>query len=39
MTKDELIAENQLLREIVQKQAAIIEAVENYIDYYEKEEK
>jgi hypothetical protein len=38
MTKEELFAENQLLRELVQKQAAIIEAVENYIDYYEKED-
>ena len=38
MTKEELFAENQLLRELVQKQATIIEAVENYIDYYEKED-
>lgn len=38
MTKEELFTENQLLRELVQKQAAIIEAVENYIDYYEKED-
>lgn len=38
MTKEDLFAENQLLRELVQKQAAIIEPVENYIDYYKKED-
>lgn len=37
MTKEELIAENRVLRELLQESEHKLQAIRDYIDYYENE--